>query len=138
MPRSSAIHKATDSGNIRVVTRWLRDNKSVDPDVLDPEGFTPLFYACREGHSSVAKVLIRAGADVNVKCGADKVTPVHVAAYQGYYRLLRQLVAAGGDVSVRTGDGLAPVHMILRDESPAGVREMVRLGVDLNAQGGLL
>lgn len=46
-------------------------------------GWTPLHEACNQGMLSVAKQLLKAGANVNVQ-GFDDDTPLHDAAVNGH------------------------------------------------------
>lgn len=117
MTTHSAIHRAVIEDDIGVVMTWLRENPGINPDVVDHNGKSALYIACLYGHSSIARVMLRAGADVNLKCGPGGLTSIHAAAC--HWGKLRQLVEAGTDLSMRTTEGL-PVHdyAVLAD-SPA-------------------
>lgn len=127
------IRKAAITGDVRLANICLRGNRSVDRDALDPDGQTPLFLACRGGHYSVARMLLRVGSNANFKCQKSKMTPLHVAR-SGHYKMLRKLAEAGGDLFLRSSDGLGVMHFSVMAESLAGVREVVELGADLDAQ----
>ena len=60
--------------------------------------FTPLMFASREGHMEVARLLIAAGADLNVISG-DAKTALHLAIFNGNYELASFLVDNKADVN---------------------------------------
>ena len=63
------------------------------------DGATPLHICARYGHLEVARALIEAGADVNVKDGKD-VTPLQdcvCGSYDCMEGILRVLITAGAD-----------------------------------------
>lgn len=62
---------------------------------LDPHGCTALFYACREGHTDVAQLLLRYGADPHIRT-PDGLTPLAVARLRNDNQaLIRVLENAG-------------------------------------------
>lgn len=87
MTRLWAMHQAAIEGDVRGVITWPRDNPDMNPDVVDPNGYTPLFLACGNGHSSVAKVLLRAGADANCKCLEHEITSLHAVGRMEHYHM---------------------------------------------------
>lgn len=134
MARYLAIHIAVSRGDVRGATTCLRDNPSIYPDVLDLDEKTALYIACLHGHSSVARVLLKAGADVNLRCGPGNRTPLHAAAFSEHWGMLRQLVEADVDLSMRTMRGLAVHHLAVLSSSLAGLSELVELAVDFDVQ----
>jgi ankyrin repeat protein len=59
--------------------------------------------AVRGGHREVVKLLIDAGANVNL-CGRSGTTPLAKAAYAGDAEIFRLLIQAGADIHLRTGN----------------------------------
>ncbi|CAG4916218.1 ankyrin repeat domain-containing protein [Paraburkholderia gardini] len=59
------LHYAAANGNDAIVTLLLKYSAYVDAG--SPNGTTPLMMAARGGHVSTAKLLLDAGADINVK-----------------------------------------------------------------------
>ena len=53
------------------------------------KGYTALHEACNRGHTSVARLLVNSGAEVNIFGGTDdqKETPLHDAARNGHYEV---------------------------------------------------
>ena len=49
-------------------------------------GWTPLHEACNHGHLDVARLLLKAGAEVNVQ-GLEQYTPLHDASVNGHIKV---------------------------------------------------
>lgn len=93
------------------VTRYLL-LKGAEVNLPSKNGFHiyPLHSAVAANHNMVAKMLLEAGADVNVT--QDKgITPLHSAAYNGNIELLIVLLEAGAKVKAKTEDGRTPADM---------------------------
>lgn len=56
----------------------ILSDKSINPNIQDPNGWTPLFHAVAGEHIEACKALIDNGADVNHQA-IDGCTPLHVA-----------------------------------------------------------
>jgi ankyrin repeat protein len=71
-------------------------------------GNTPLIEAATRGYTSVVKLLLDNGADVN---GASQSgdTALHVAAQGGYDEVIRLLVARGANLDAKNRKGLTPM-----------------------------
>ncbi|KAH7021406.1 ankyrin repeat-containing domain protein [Microdochium trichocladiopsis] len=83
--------------------------RSLDVNMPDSQGFTPLYHALRcEQSERVVDCLLKLGADPNVtgsKLGTVTTeTPLHVACRQKQWAEARMLVEAGADVERRTLD----------------------------------
>ncbi|CAD7953312.1 unnamed protein product [Amoebophrya sp. A25] len=75
-------------------------NYSVDAPDIDL--YTPLHRAVESGHVDVCKILLDAGADVNVSHpGLDGWTPLHLACWQNELAIIDLLVQRGADGEAR-------------------------------------
>ena len=63
---------------------------------------TPLHRAVDNGNVEIVRILVNAGADLNIKSsrGSDP-TPLHIAVQDGNAELVRILVDAGADPNIR-------------------------------------
>ena len=62
---ASALHVAAALGHTDVALVLLDHNAAVD--ILDSNGMTPLMWAAQEGHLTMVKLLIQAGADEDIE-----------------------------------------------------------------------
>lgn len=62
---STPLHLASGMGNERILSLLLRHQGVKQMDATNAEGLTPLRLAIRNGHVSIVKMLLDAGADVN-------------------------------------------------------------------------
>lgn len=134
MRRRLGIHKAAAKGHTRLITTCLRDDPTVDRDAQDPAGKTPLYIASAKGYSSVVKVLLEAGADVNCRCGPFQITALFAACINQRYDVLRDLVKAGGNLNLSGVDGKTLLHVTVNARRSKDLVELVALGADLNVR----
>ena len=98
--------KAGDSETIRALVE-----AGIPVNVVSKTyGNSPLHYACREGRTEAALVLISAKADVNVR-NSDSRSPLHWAASNGTASVVRALVEAGADLYLKNMDGQTPLDV---------------------------
>jgi len=70
----------------------------------------PLHSAVASNNSDIAKILIEAGADVNV-AQVSGITALHSAAHHGNIELIILLLEAGANVNAKTEDGRTAADM---------------------------
>lgn len=87
------------------ITRYLL-LKDADPNIASNNGFNvyPIHSAVAANHNMIAKMLMEAGAGVNV-AQQSGVTPLHSAAQNGNIELLIVLLEAGSEVNARMEGG---------------------------------
>ena len=80
--------------------------KEADPNVSSRNGYNvyPIHSAVTANYDMIAKMLIEAGADVNV-VQMSGATPLHSAAQNGNIELIIVLLEAGANVNALTEDG---------------------------------
>jgi ankyrin repeat protein len=102
------LHIAAHKGYTGVVSVLL-ETAGVDMNAALTDGrdagVTPLFLAAEDNRLDVLKLLIAAGADVNM-ARADGYTPLHMAAQNGHAGVVSALLeAAGVDLNKAPADG---------------------------------
>jgi ankyrin len=71
-------------------------------------GFTPLMFAARQGDLASARLLVAAGADVNMLAGDGK-GPLALAIYNGNYELASFLIDSKADVNHADAERFTPL-----------------------------
>ena len=75
-------------------------------DMIDSNGISLLYYACRYGKYSVAKWLLEHGANMNIQITTQrKNTSLHVAKYYGHVSIVELLLEYDADVNINNGFG---------------------------------
>lgn len=90
------------------VTRFLLLN-GADPNIPSKNGYNvyPIHSATAANYTMIAKMLLEAGADINV-IQMSGATPLHSAAHNGNIDLLIVLLEAGANVNAKMEDGKTP------------------------------
>lgn len=107
-------------------------NSGASPDIRTKNGVTPLMIASYNGFATVARMLLKFGAnpDLVTNLNADfylgkllsnknsKTTALMLAAYAGKLELVLALIKGGADVNMQDSDGqTALIYAILGDQS---------------------
>ncbi|XP_049874595.1 integrin-linked protein kinase [Pectinophora gossypiella] len=95
-------------GNALQVRVWLDDTEH-DMNQGDDHGFSPLHWACKEGHLKIVEMLMRRGARINVTNMGDD-TPLHLAAAHGHRPVVQLLLQNRVDVNFINEHGNSPLH----------------------------
>lgn len=79
-------------------------SQSIDVNVRDEYGWTPLLWAAMNGHTDIVQVLLAAGANPNTR-NKYGWTPLMWAAGQGYSEIVRSLIASGARLNAQDQNG---------------------------------
>jgi ankyrin repeat protein len=112
----------------------LRDRLDDDPNrvgALSADGYTALHFAAFFAKPEAARILIDAGAPVDVVAANDmRVQPLHSAAAGHQPEICRLLLAAGADVNARQAGGFTPLHEAAQNGDPEMVELFLSAGAD--------
>ncbi|HAB34016.1 MAG TPA: hypothetical protein DCE40_07945, partial [Exiguobacterium sp.] len=121
----SALHLvAGGSGNKKVLRKLAQNVELLHQRTDDGAGVTPLHYAAQEGKAKKVKLLLEAGAEVDV-IGLDGFTPLYLAVGNNHPKAVKVLLKAGADIeaeNVADGD-----TAVLALASAYGYERIVRL-----------
>ena len=101
---------ATHFGNEDIVRFLLRSG--ANPNLASQNGYHvyPLYTAIDSNFEGIAKMLVEAGAEVEV-IQASKMTPLHAAAQNGNIEMLILLLERGASVDIKNDSGRTPADL---------------------------
>ncbi len=122
------LHAAAMVGEAELAAVLMRSG--ADPDAKEAEGHTPLY---RASTGDVARVLLAAGASVDVVSGPIRGTALHQAARRGCVSVAQALLDHGASIEARDAKGQTPLRRAVNCRQLQIVRLLVRLGADPHA-----
>ncbi|XP_051724288.1 fibronectin type 3 and ankyrin repeat domains protein 1-like [Ctenopharyngodon idella] len=102
------LHQAVNREDEEELTTVLQSG-TVDVDVHDKMGFTPLMVAAQKGFTSLADILVKHGADINKRESTGK-NSLMLACYAGHLDTVKYLRNCGSTWQSRDTDGCTPLH----------------------------
>lgn len=115
----------------------LRERLGDDPSAarsLSADGYTALHFAAFFAKREAARILLEAGAPVDMVAENEtRVQPLHSAAAGRQIEICRLLLAAGADVDARQAGGFRPLHEAARNGDPEMVELFLSAGTDPTA-----
>ena len=93
-PQATALKEAAKAGNVEAIHALLEEGVCVD--VVDSQGYTPLYCATMYAKSQAVAVLLAAGAEVD-KENNNGISPLMAASRDGYTAIVTHLLEAGAD-----------------------------------------
>ena len=113
---------------------------------------TALHVCVIKGHMEVARALIEAGSDLNVKIDDEGWTLLHICAQNGHFKVARILIVAGADLNAKVlqyssrtkrlgygprfvayNPGVTPLHVCAKNGQLEVARALIEAGADVNA-----
>lgn len=86
--------KCQDSMEENTITNDYKSN-ALNINICNPEGFTPLHIASKFGRTEILRLLLDAGAVVNLKTYKTFHTPLHIACIFRKKHIVRELLKCG-------------------------------------------
>ncbi|CAM9213223.1 unnamed protein product [Ectocarpus sp. 6 AP-2014] len=127
------LHAAAESGNAEVIRTVLDIEGVGEVDAVSGhEGRTALHYAAAGGHADAGRVLMFAGAKVDL-VDADGSTGLHHAIKSGCLRLAEDMVIAGAGVRAKDRRGNTPLHHAAVHDDPSFTCRLLRRGAFVSA-----
>jgi len=133
-PMTIDPHAAARNGDAAALRAFIRGAGDIDSRGRGQLERTPLHMAIEFGQVSVARLLIRLGADVNAR-DYRKTQPLHVAAEVGQSAIVKLLLDRGADPMALDTFGESPIHCIAQGGGLASETVQVRIIRQLLAAG---
>jgi ankyrin len=129
---AAEIHDAVRAGDAAAVARLLKKNPKLVNLTDDAMAATPLYHAVDTSNLELVKVLLDAGAKVNVKT-TDGMTPMlRAAAIINPVKALEYLLEQGADPEV-SALGFRPLHFAVKWGNAEVVKALIAHKADVNA-----
>ena len=128
------IFEATASGRAQVVSEIL-DRDPAQAAAWSPDGFTALHFASFFNQPTIARELVRRGADVAaVSMNPMEVTPLHSAAAAHATEIVRMLVESDAPVNAKQHGGWTALHAAADNGDEEMIKILLQHGADPLAQ----
>jgi len=128
---------AADYSNTHIVKYLLTEYSSaIDVNTVDIRGncvigYTALWAACLKNNREIARLLLRAGADVN-GVSHSSVTPMKIAANYGNCGMMELLRSYGADINMKNDEDFSPLMVAGAANQTSAVMFLLEHGVDVN------
>ncbi|KIW65253.1 hypothetical protein PV04_07527 [Phialophora macrospora] len=129
----TALHLAGYFGIYDVAVALLE--RGHDPNNMDSRGLTPLWWAARNGHAPVVKLLLERNVDPDPSIHSDYQTPLWWAAENGHTPILvKLLLEKDVDLESKHGFGFTPLTAAALNGHTAVVKLLLAKDVNLEAK----
>lgn len=126
------FHEACIVGDEGAVRAALAAGQDVN--AFAPDGFTPVALGAFFRHPEIVKLLVDAGADLNLRSkNAQKVGPLHAATARNDVQTIELLLLRGADPNLPQEKLARPLHSAAANGCTAAVALLLMFGADPNA-----
>jgi ankyrin repeat protein len=124
--------EASKDGKIEVVKSLI--DTGVDINTTNSNGFTSLILASERCHTEIIELLVKAGADVNLKDGRYGSTALIFATYHDCEEIVKLLIKAKSDTNIVNEDGNSALIMASKYKFTNIVKILINAGANVNAK----
>ncbi|KAK2878411.1 hypothetical protein Q8A67_019202 [Cirrhinus molitorella] len=124
------LHQAVNREDVEELTAVLQSG-TVEVDVYDKMGFTPLMVAAQKGLTSLVNILVKNGADINKRDSTGKDSLMH-ACYAGHLDTVKFLRKCGSTWQSRDMDGCTALHWAVDGEHLPVITYMIHDGCEVD------
>jgi ankyrin repeat protein len=125
------IVDALGKGDLESLEKRLKTG-GIDLNKFQSTRYSPLHHAVDLGNKKAVELLIRYGADINLKDLAGN-TPLHFAALEGDLKLIRVLMENGADEEITNERGETPLASAARNDHAAAMQELIEWGAGIGS-----
>lgn len=128
---NSALHYAASWGINEAIQAITSKGGAVD--VVNSEGVTPLFFACRKDNVAVVDQLALQGASIDYRNSLGE-TPLHEAVKWGNILVASRLITLGASINAQNSNGKTPLALAIRGGKHELTTLLINRGAALDAQ----
>ncbi|KAJ1713207.1 hypothetical protein NYO67_4605 [Aspergillus flavus] len=136
LEKSTSLHHAVDSKSLQIVQRLVADT-TLNPNITDRNGRTPLSCAAQQGDQQIVECLLRR-PDVRVNAVEDgELPPLWLAASHGHVQVVQRLLQCPQiDVNQGWAPYLSPLRAAIKGDHLEVAMQLLRCGprLDVNAR----
>ncbi|MFC1498769.1 SUMF1/EgtB/PvdO family nonheme iron enzyme [Verrucomicrobiota bacterium] len=115
-------------------TEWILENsKTGIVNSVISYDITPLHIAAAKNHTSIARLLVSHGANVNART-PNGFTPLHWASGRNATETMQLLIESNADINAGTISGITPLHWAAGKNATNALRLLILSGADLRAK----
>jgi ankyrin repeat protein len=131
-PNNDFLFKAIKDGYFDAVKWSLAQSKQIN--IKDTEGRTPLMYAAWLQHYEIVKLLVEAGATINIIKDNDGTTAFHYACMGGDYETVKLMLSNKADIELVDNDGRTSLMYASHSCYETVVSQLLAYGSKVNKQ----
>lgn len=124
--------KAVREGNIDSVTEYIAVGADINTTDTKNSNTTPLILAILYGHHNIVKMLIKAGANVNI-INSLGTTPLRAAIIDKHAETVELLIESGSDIHQIDICERTPLHITAEGGNVQLTQILFKAGADINA-----
>ena len=123
---SEELTQAVEKNDYDKVRELLE--KGHNPDYRNPNNWTPMGLASRQGSEKILKLLLKHGADVNGLAGSADATPLQLCLtnFGNSTQLAELLIKHGADINIPNRHGWYPIESASRDNDVETLNVMLK------------
>jgi ankyrin repeat protein len=130
----AAVHFAAAKGHCQLL-KFILEKAPQCLELKDENGATPLLFAAKENEFETLRLLLDQNANANVQETKKLTTPLHEAASNGNVRACKKLVEQhDAKIDLCAKNGKTALHFAVGSNSSETVRELIKLGANVNAK----
>ncbi|KAJ8013966.1 hypothetical protein DPEC_G00035340 [Dallia pectoralis] len=126
------LHRAVNMNDEEEITKVLQSG-TVNVNVKDKHGFTPLLVAAQQGFTRLVHKLVENGADVNITNGSGKDS-LMLACFAGHLDIVKYLRRFGASWQSRDMGGCSPLHWAVDGGHLDVIAYMIQDGCELEVR----
>lgn len=131
----TALLLAAEEGHTDMVRLLLAHNASCA--ARTSTGHTALHAASQFGWLHVARMLLDAGAEVDVSTSLKEERPLHIASQFGHAHIAQLLIAAGATIGARRSDGQEASHVAAEYGQSLVLQVLLEAGASVDSRSAM-
>lgn len=123
------LHLTARAGHVQLVELLLDSHANIDAQV----SVTPLYLAAKHDKESVVALLLKRGADPNLRDNKG-MTALHLAVLYRFESVVELLLQHGADVSIRDRHGATVLHVAAENGDDVLTKVLLKKHPNINAR----